>query len=160
MEKTPPSKLLIEQHRQLDAQLLNLQTGAYSPTLLANTIHQLKRHIYIEEELLFPLVNSRALKMPLAVMRDEHGQMWQLMQQLSACHATQADATAPNQHCLALCQQLFQLLELHNPKEEEIIYSALDVYNANDVEPGSLAEDIANAKLPANWVCAAHQHGG
>lgn len=159
MEKTPPSQLLIEQHRQLDHALLGLQAGTH-PGLLADILRQLQRHIYIEEALLFPLVNPRALKMPLAVMRDEHGQMWRLMQQLIAGSATQADSAVLNPYCLDPCQQLFQLLELHNPKEEEIIYSALDAYDANDFEPGSLAEDITLAEMPANWACAAYRHGG
>lgn len=146
MSDIQPSSLLEEQHRQLDRNMELLLAGQGDPGLLQA---DLRRHLYIEEALLFPLVNGRRLAMPLGVMREEHGQMWDLLAVLDET----TDAVA--RRCA--CQQLFDLFAQHNPKEEDVIYPAIDDYHANDHQPGSLLDDIDGAELPDGWVCGARR---
>src|SRR5690625_1575261 len=49
---------------------------------LQNTMAALRRHIYLEEEIVFPHLPKDALMMPLMVMRKEHGEIWQRMDAL------------------------------------------------------------------------------
>ena len=46
---------------------------------LQNAMAALRRHIYLEEEIVFPNLPKGALMMPLMVMRREHGEIWQRM---------------------------------------------------------------------------------
>ena len=46
---------------------------------LQNAMAALRRHIYLEEEIVFPHLPKGALMMPLMVMRKEHGEIWQRM---------------------------------------------------------------------------------
>jgi len=145
---------LTEQHFALDAALNRVMAGQGDHAILQSVIDALTLHIYVEEDLMFPLVNSQRLRMPLAVMRDEHGQLWDLLMQLQpVCQKTlPIDASV-----VAICQRMFALFQLHNPKEEDIIYPAIDDYHQHDQEPGSLVDDIADAVLPDGWVCAARR---
>ncbi|WP_344783532.1 hemerythrin domain-containing protein [Gordonia caeni] len=49
------------------------------PTLTAG-LRALRRHIYIEEEIVFPPLRQGALQMPIMVMLTEHGEMWRRME--------------------------------------------------------------------------------
>lgn len=146
MNDIQPSALLEEQHQQLDRNMEQLLAGQGDLGLLQT---DLRRHLYIEEALLFPLVNSRRLAMPLGIMRAEHGQMWDLLAVL--------DETTDTAARRRVCQQLFELFAQHNPKEEDVIYPAIDDYHANDHQPGSLLDDINEAELPDGWVCEARR---
>jgi len=146
MNDIQPSALLEEQHQQLDRNMEQLLAGQGDLELLQT---DLRRHLYIEEALLFPLVNSRRLAMPLGIMRAEHGQMWDLLAVL--------DETTDTAARRRVCQQLFELFAQHNPKEEDVIYPAIDDYHANDHQPGSLLDDINEAELPDGWVCEARR---
>lgn len=154
MSELMPSTLLTEQHQQLDCALEKLMAGAGDHALLQQVIDALKLHIYVEEALMFPLVNTGRLKMPLAVMRDEHGQMWDLMSQLQDICLSGSNI---NQYVIELFKTIFKLFQLHNPKEEDIIYPAINEYHLTDFEPGSLIDDINDAVLPTGWVCAARR---
>lgn len=162
MTDIQPSQLLQAQHQGLDDNLQQLADGQGNQQLLDATLQQLRLHIYIEEALLFPLLNQRQLAMPLGVMRSEHGQMWNLIEQLD--YPSRPSDSAPNTAVEPLdtaathaCQALFELCDQHNPKEEDITYPAIDDFHANDHEPGSLIDDINNAQLPRNWTCAARR---
>ncbi|CBL45017.1 hypothetical protein HDN1F_14340 [gamma proteobacterium HdN1] len=151
-----PAQILLQQHRQLDQQIALLMDGRGDAWVLARVIQQLVLHLYVEEDLMFPLVNSPRLRMPLAVMRDEHGQIWDLLQALSRF----SSKAAPLEESVkVMCQQLLDLFALHNPKEEDIVYPAIDHYNETDLAEPSLVDDIVNAELPVGWVCEARRGG-
>lgn len=163
MTNIQPAQLLQTQHRMLDINLQRLQTEQANSPLLYSTLQLLLLHIYIEEELLFPLLNQRQLAMPLGVMRAEHGQMWDLIEQaggdLNCATSNSLEAVAPplTPTTQQACRALFELCAQHNPKEEDIIYPAIDNFHVNDQEPGSLIDDINTAQRPAAWVCAARR---
>lgn len=150
MPATRASQLLAEQHRQIDSGVKAVADGGSDPAALAVSLALLRRHLYIEEALLFPPLAESGLTMPVFVMKREHGQMWPLLETLSA-----ADTAADTQQKDA--RQLFQLLQMHNPKEESIVYTALDRLETQRGDD-SLATAITTATLPADWRCALAPH--
>ena len=145
--------LLEREHRQIDEGLeafaapagdTNEQLGQ-----LTQAIEALRRHIYLEEVLLFPSLRQAGMVAPVFVMLREHGEMWRILDELEALAGSGADR-AP---MLALCGQLAPLLEAHNLKEEQILYPRTD-----DVVTGGAAIELtrflASGRMPGGWVCA------
>jgi hypothetical protein len=48
----------------------------YQSETLARTLARLRRHIYLQEELLFPLLKKSGLMGPVFAVEREHGQLW------------------------------------------------------------------------------------
>ena len=50
-------------------------------------------------------------------------------------------------------RELFQMLQIHNPKEEQILYKAADQVDeaGND---GALLRALQAARMPEGWACA------
>ena len=149
MGTIPLSATLADQHRQIDHGVQGIVDGHGNLDALAASLALLRRHLYLEEALLFPPLVKAGLAMPVFVMKREHGQMWPLLVALSAaCGAATPAAT--------LCEparQLFQLLQIHNTKEEQIVYTAAD-----RLDDAALAEAIGQASVPGGWVCATAPH--
>ena len=83
---------------------------------------QMKAHFAAEEELLFPAFEAVAGGSgPTRVMRFEHEQMRPLLAQLeAACAARDGEAYA------GAAETLLILMQLHNMKEENILYPMCD----------------------------------
>ncbi len=109
----------------------------------------LRQHVYVEEHALFPPLAETGLAMPIFVMNREHGLMWPLIRDLeAACEAGAAADTLRED-----ARNLMQLLKIHNVKEVEVIYAAADRY-ANANPDAALAQAVAAARMPEDWVCA------
>jgi len=84
----------------------------------------LQRHIVWEEEILFPLFESKTgiTQGPTKVMRSEHKQ---IAEHLEAIHkkVQKADPKTDTEE-----QALLTTLSLHNMKEEQILYPAIDSF--------------------------------
>lgn len=83
----------------------------------------LQRHIVWEEEILFPLFESRSgltSNGPTYIMRSEHRQIGK---HLEAIHE-KVNASDPESDYDE--QMMLNILELHNQKEEHILYPAID----------------------------------
>jgi len=82
----------------------------------------LLRHIGWEEEVLFPLVQRGAAPSagPTAVMRLEHQQIKELLQDLEARLGARDDGAEEPE------ARLVELLDSHNRKEEVVLYPWLD----------------------------------
>jgi regulator of cell morphogenesis and NO signaling len=83
----------------------------------------LRRHIVWEEEILFALFENRTgmfTSGPTAVMREEHRQIKEHLQSI--------DQKLSNNdvHCEPEENRLLGVLTVHNQKEEEILYPAID----------------------------------
>lgn len=144
-----PSQLLIQDHQSLDAVFALACQNKAKATDLLQVLIQLRLHIYIEEELLFPLINRGYYKTALKFMYQEHGQMWPIIDEL--IHSIEPQKNYEP----ALCQQLFEILSQHNPKEEDAIYPPIDDFFHNDFEPVTLVDEIQQAVLPSQWQCKA-----
>ena len=80
-------------------------------------------HFRLEEEGLFPALDSAApgAAGPTSVMRMEHQQIRQLLEDLAAAAAVHDKA-----ECLGLMETLHLLIQQHNAKEEAILYPLAD----------------------------------
>lgn len=83
----------------------------------------LEQHMGWEEELLFPEIECRsgAALGPTRVMRAEHAQLRELLDQLAA-----AQRQRDREGYLELAQSLQSMLRQHNMKEEQILYPLSD----------------------------------
>lgn len=149
MDETRASQLLIRQHRTIDAGIQGVVDGSGKRETLAESLALLRLHLYVEEELLFQPLTETGLTMPVFVMKREHGQMWPLMQTLDRGAA----GDAPLEALLEPAKALFQLLQVHNPKEEQIVYTAADKLTQEQTD-GPLIEALEAAQVPADWACA------
>ena len=142
---------LEREHRSIDEGILpiaNADPGAITTeqrSALLEAIAVLRRHIYFEEEYLFPPLRASGLVGPVMVMVHEHGLMWPLLDDLERFDDPD---TAPE-----LCRNLLEQLNSHNMKEERIVYPHADqTLSGQDLD--ELAEFLDTAELPAGWVCS------
>lgn len=124
--------------------------GDPDPQPLTRAVAALRRHIYLEEEFLFPPLRAAGLVMPVFVMVREHGQVWKLLDALDDALRDGAGRTS----VAALLHDLQEQLEAHNLKEEQILYpqteQALTVAAAAE-----LRELLDTGRTPEGWSCEA-----
>ena len=144
MQSPHPSHFLESQHRRIDEGIKQALRSSAASETLAEALQLLREHIYLEEAVLFPPLERAGLTMPIFVMQREHGQMWPLIAELLT-----ADAAAAQEPGRAL----FQMLQIHNPKEEQILYKAADQMDeaGND---SALMQALQAARMPEGWACA------
>lgn len=150
---------LTREHHEIDggieefaAQLQHSDDGAPDTAPVLRAMAALRRHIYLEEEILFPALESPTLTMPLLVMHREHGQIWRAMDVFEHFLATEAAHGAHRDVVVGHCQDLLDLLERHNAKEEPIIYPHADA-DLPAAAREHLADFLARGTLPDGWVC-------
>jgi regulator of cell morphogenesis and NO signaling len=146
MESELLAATLEREHREIDEGIAAFTASPTDPQPLARAIRALRRHIYLEEEFLFPLLGEAepALRAPVFVMLREHAQIW------AALDALEREPPGGTGH--ALCRQLTSQLLHHNLKEEKVLYP-----RADDVLPPAAAERLrsflGSSELPRGWVC-------
>lgn len=116
-------------HRDCDHRLADLETAvadkdwSAAETACIQFHHDLERHLQREETLLFPAIETFTGSDggPTEVMRREHDQMRALL-------ADVQDTLARRQvdPCLGNIETLMTLIQLHNVKEEQILYPMAD----------------------------------
>ncbi|WP_205719044.1 hemerythrin domain-containing protein [Actinomadura geliboluensis] len=111
---------------------------------LARAVRALRRHIYLEEELLFPALHAAGLMAPVLVMLREHGEMWGTLDAL--------DDAPDDDAALTLCRRLNVQLLHHNMKEEKILYPELERVVPEPQEE-RLRAFLQTGEMPADWVC-------
>ncbi|MFO1507697.1 MAG: hemerythrin domain-containing protein [Lysobacterales bacterium] len=146
---TQPGEWLTAQHRRIDDGVGGAGDGAGGLAALAESLASLRAHIHAEETVLFPPLEQAGLAMPVFVMKREHGQMWPLLVELAAA----CTAAAPVESVRGPARQLFQLLQIHNAKEEQIVYAAADRLVAERGDETLMAA-LAGARVPGDWICA------
>lgn len=152
MNDTLPAEPLTLEHRQIDAGILGVIDGSGSIEAMAASLEMLRRHIHVEETIVFPPLEE-TLAMPLLVMKREHGLMWPLLLKLiDGC-----ENGTPAEELQGTAKALLQLLQMHNTKEEEVIYAAADRH-ASERGDNALMQAIGNADTPQEWYCAAAPH--
>jgi hypothetical protein len=145
------SAALEEEHRAIDRDIeAFIASGGTAATALSTGIATLRRHIYLEEEILFPMLAPGGIQMPLFVMRREHGLMWPVMDVLEGGAAAGAGADVLVEETRGLLLQL----QAHNPKEESIVYAAAEE-TLDEGQRRTFTAAFGEARLPAGWVCEA-----
>lgn len=153
MDAVSPSQLLANQHQKIDAGLQGILTGNGQVSGLAEALTLLRLHLYVEEQILFPALAKTSAVMAIIAMKREHGQMWPHIEALRATCRSANPAAALH----ATCNTLFTLLQVHNPKEEKIIYTAADRFAA-ETGGTSLIRGLQSAEVPDGWVCEKAPH--
>jgi len=153
MDKELPGPWLEDQHRSIDAGILGIVDGSGALAALAAALELLRQHVYVEETVLFPPLEATGLTMPVFVMQREHGQLWPLLGRLAeACERGRISEDVKR-----MCRDLYQLLQIHNSKEEQILYAAANRLAAED--PQALSSDaLRAAQVPRDWTCAMAAH--
>lgn len=152
MSETMLSAALQAEHREIDAGIeeyaRTAQAGQPQVEPVLRAMGALRRHIYLEEAMLFPSLREAGLVAPVFVMVREHGEIWRSMDALEAAVATDAGGTA----AAAICREMVKQLEAHNMKEEMILYPQADaVVTGGDSE--ALQRFLATGSMPDGWVC-------
>ena len=148
MEISSLAVALEREHHQIDGGVAAFAAAPGDRQSLARAIGALRRHIYLEEEFLFPLLCEAepGLAAPVFVMLREHAQIWATLDSLERAPG---DGTGTGR---ALCRQLSARLLHHNLIEEKILYP-----RADDALPPAAAERLraflGSGDLPEGWMC-------
>jgi iron-sulfur cluster repair protein YtfE (RIC family) len=133
------------EHREIDEGIAALAASPGDPQPLTRAIRALRRHIYLEEEFLFPLLRRAepALAAPVFVMLREHAEIWATLDELER---------EPGGASRALYRQLASRLLHHNLKEERVLYPRADEV-LSPAAAGQLQAFLGSGELPEGWVC-------
>lgn len=152
MTETTLSQALEREHREIDGGIEEysaaLGRGDADPAPLRRAMEGLRRHIYLEEEFLFPPLKDAGMVMPIFVMTREHGELWDAM---DALDALLADGTASGTIQKA-CRELLAKLDNHNSKEEPIIYPQADAVLGPEAA-AQLHAFLDSGRMPDGWRC-------
>jgi regulator of cell morphogenesis and NO signaling len=152
MESVTLATALEREHREIDggieAYTAALATGTSDAGPLLRAMNGLRRHIYLEEEFLFPPLRAGGLMVQLFVMVREHGELWKTMEALDASLA----ANAASDVLLEACTTLLAQLDKHNTKEEPIIYPQADTVLTEEAA-AQLSSFLDSGTMPEGWVC-------
>lgn len=139
---------LEREHREIDRGIEAFGSGGEEDrAALSAAIAALRRHIYLEEEFLFPPLEDE-LAIPITVMLREHGELWRTLELLEAELAEAGDGAA----AARICEQLLAQLEAHNSKEEPIFYSRADASLGAEAT-ADLKRFLETAEMPTGWAC-------
>lgn len=148
------AEALQREHREIDAGLDDFAEGVARGELRLGALHgamtALRRHIYLEEEFLFPPLREAGLVAPVFVMVREHGQMWHTIDALES----ELDSRRALDSVSRLCRELGELEDAHNPKEEQILYPQADRV-LSPAAGDRLRTFLDSGRIPDGWVCQA-----
>jgi iron-sulfur cluster repair protein YtfE (RIC family) len=143
---------LEREHHEIDAGIESflggLAVGESRADDLSRATAALRRHIYLEEEFLFPPLRAAGMLPPVLVMLREHGEIWRRLDEIDA-----VDLAAEPQRAGTACAELVELLSGHNAKEEPIIYPQGDAVLTDEAKR-ELHAAIDAGRMPDGWVCA------
>src|SRR5690625_4310136 len=166
MSPSSIAEALIREHHEIDAGIESfisrITAAGQEPTAaevgesaaaLLGSFAALRRHIYLEEEFIFPALDDPSVSMALMVMYREHGQIWRLMDQVEQnISANDAASNHAPSEILTTCQAMLTELERHNAKEGPIIYPHTDA-DLSESERQRLKNFLDTGQMPAGWVC-------
>ncbi len=120
------SEYLTQDHRDIDDVFAKLEEQVNSKkwddanASFSEFYKGMDAHFKMEEEIMFPAFEEKTgmTQGPTAVMRMEHTQMRQLMEDLS-CDLEKKD----KDHFLGVSETLMMLIQQHNSKEEMMLYN-------------------------------------
>ncbi|WP_111719173.1 hemerythrin domain-containing protein [Homoserinimonas sp. OAct 916] len=143
---------LEREHHEIDGGIEEYLAGSaaegHPVTSLTRATAGLRRHIYLEEEFLFPPLRAAGMMMPIFVMLREHGELWRALDEIDRMLA---DGTAQTKVSNA-CHELLAMLDKHNAKEEPIIYSQADATLSAEAS-AALTVFLGAGRMPDGWVC-------
>ncbi|MEO7124888.1 MAG: hemerythrin domain-containing protein [Nakamurella sp.] len=146
------AQALEKEHEDIDAGISAFTAGLEAGTPPVDTMMKAlaahRRHIYLEEVMLFPPLRAGGLFAAILVMLREHGEMWQLMDELEPLVVAGGTDAA----VAGLCEKFVAVISAHNLKEEATVYSKADeVLSAPATD--ELRAFMASGSMPDGWVC-------
>lgn len=148
----PVSVTLEQDHREIDARFATfgaaLGSGTVDEAAFRAGSEGLRQHIWVEEQFHFPPLRSAGIFGPILVMLREHGEIWDLLDGISAALAAGSAAPA----LVGPFGRLEALLENHNVKEEQILYPAGDAQLDEDVA-AQIRQALTDGQRPTDWSC-------
>jgi regulator of cell morphogenesis and NO signaling len=149
--------LLEREHHDVDRSLEQFisapDVSGEHATQLQEAITALRRHIYLEEQYLFPALREDGLLPPVLVMLREHGQIWQTLDLLEEQLRTDPVASLARDSCRRLLVQLLH----HNLKEERILYPRADDALTTPQATNLIQFLTTGGCMPTGWTCAKAQ---
>lgn len=153
MESETLAGALEREHREIDGGIETfsaaLAQGRYDAEPLLRATAGLRRHIYLEEEFLFPPLKTAGLMIQVFAMLRQHGELWRAMDALDA----QLGDDVGSELLLASCRELLAQLNTHNKIEEPVIYPQVDAALSAPASE-ELSAFLASGRMPDGWVCA------
>lgn len=126
------SSFLTHDHRRCDEVFANMEKSVASENWneankdFNEFVLDLNHHFDMEEKIMFPVFEEKTGMHnagPTAMMRMEHEQMRGVISQM------QADIDAQNKnHFFGLSESLMMLMQQHNMKEEQMLYTMADTH--------------------------------
>ena len=145
------AQALEREHREIDGGIEEYAASGddADPAPLMRAMAGLRRHIYLEEEFIFPPLKDAGMTMPVFVMLREHGELWNAMDALDAMLAADTASDALQN----ACRELLAKLDSHNSKEEPIIYPQADAVLSPEAGE-QLHAFLESGRMPEGWRCA------
>lgn len=140
---------LEREHREIDRAVeAFLGNGNGRIESLKEAMQALRRHIFLEEEFLFPPLRDAGFVAPVMVMVREHGELWRTMESIES----ELGGKAAESGVAGQCKVLLALLERHNSKEEPILYPHADSVLGAPAS-AELRGFLVSGRMPDGWVC-------
>ncbi len=140
-------------HRRIEGWLIEfeekLDEGLVELPLLESARAELRRHMYVEEKLVFPRAEHK-FKEVVALLLEGHGFIWDAAEKLwSEAHRQQDIGSLKKS-----TQALARLLAIHSAEEDMGIYpDLLDLLGP--AASAELLRSCSVATAPQDWVCSA-----
>jgi hypothetical protein len=142
-------EMLKDEHRKVEAKLRELRSriseGRNALDLLAEVENELKKHIYFEEELLFPSFRDEEERRIAVGLEYEHAAILTLVDRIRKGINESNRAFA-----LKKTESTIRLFSHHSKREELTAYRfRIDGNATSDLD----AENLASDSVPADWKC-------
>lgn len=124
-----------------------LEQGKVEGALLERAAQSIRQHMYVEEELLFPLVETQ-LAEPIADLRDDHGRVTDLIAAVQALVGQGAAVPRLQQETT----RLMNLLAAHSAKEDMGVYPDIVAF-LGPARTQAVLRESDGVEPPAGWVC-------
>ncbi|MBI2290334.1 MAG: hemerythrin domain-containing protein [Betaproteobacteria bacterium] len=142
-------------HHRVEGYLMDfseqLKQGRREAEFIARAAEDLHQHMFIEEELLFPMVKEESAA-AVANLEEEHGRICDLMEELQILLHREADQSA-----IQTCStRLMGVLAAHNAVEDLGIYPDLLIL-LGPARASALLAEAERTEVPRNWACVARR---
>lgn len=146
-----PGQRLEHDHHRIDDEFArfagSLSGSAVDREAFDGAALALRHHIYVEEVHHFPVVKASGLMGPILVMLREHGEIWDLLDNVAEALDGGIDAAVKE-----MWPRLATVLKEHNMKEEKIVYPAGDQQLPAEVAE-EIVRELESGAVPEGWVC-------